>query len=78
MSIASPFESETISRFASRPLRGLIGRTIQLIGFWAAVVLPFVLLGLLATSTTQQSPLLLGGLVVTNLLGLVVGKDYKR
>jgi hypothetical protein len=78
MSIASPFESETISRFASRPLREFLERPVQLIGFWTAVVIPFVLLGLLATGIAQQSPLLLGGLVATNLLGLVVGKDYKR
>lgn len=51
---------------------------IRAIGFWTAIVLPFVLLALVALGIAQQSPLLLTALVTANIAGLVVGKEYKR
>lgn len=59
-------------------LRTVLGYPVRAIGFWAAVLLPFVLLTLVATGIAQQSPLLLTGLVTANVAALVVGKDYKQ
>jgi hypothetical protein len=50
----------------------------RLLGFWSAVILPFVIVSLLAAGIAQQSPALIGGLVAANIAGLVLGKDYKR
>ena len=51
---------------------------VRFVGFWTAVLMPFVLLSLLVIGVAQQSPELLGGLLVANVAGLVLGKDYKR
>ena len=51
---------------------------MRFLGFWTAVITPFVLLGLIIAGTGQQSPLLLTGLLAMNVVGLVLGRDYKR
>ena len=51
---------------------------VRFVGFWTAVLMPFVLVSLLVIGVAQQSPELLGGLLVANVAGLVLGKDYKR
>lgn len=51
---------------------------MQFVGFWTAVVTPFVLLSLITVGIAQQSPLLLSALLAVNVLGLVLGRDYKR
>lgn len=60
------------------PLQSALGTPLRVIGFWAAVVLPFVILSLLALGVAQQSPALLTALVSANVAGLVLGQDYKR
>lgn len=72
----SPLDGEAEPR--GKDIKTVLGYPIRAIGFWTAVVLPFVLLALVATGVAQQSPLLLAGLVTANVTGLVVGKDYKR
>jgi hypothetical protein len=64
-------------------LRGVISAVgasleshLRFVGFWTAVLTPFVLLALLATGVATQQPLLWGGLVVTNAAGLVLGRDH--
>lgn len=51
---------------------------LKAVAFWAAVVLPFAILGVLASGpdTTSQFAVL-AGLLVTNVLALVVGHDYR-
>lgn len=51
---------------------------LRFVGFWTAVFVPFVLLGLIVSGTALQSPQLLTVLLCANLFGLVVGKDYKQ
>ena len=51
---------------------------VRFVGFWTAVITPFVLLSLLAIGVAQQSPELLAGLLVANAAGIVLGQDYKR
>lgn len=80
MASASPLETDstTLPQVGVQSVRNVLELPVRAAGFWTAVVVPFVLLGLLATGIAQQSPLLLSGLVGANLLGLVLGKDYKR
>jgi hypothetical protein len=61
-----------------RDLRTVLGYPVRAVGFWTAVLLPFVLLGLIAAGVAQQSPLLFTGLVTANVTALVVGRDYKQ
>jgi len=79
MSSASPFSNYSVDEqdIIKEPLRAL-ELPIRFVGFWTAVVVPFVVLGLLASGTAQQSPELVAGLLAANVTGLVVGKDYNR
>jgi hypothetical protein len=79
MSSASPFETDSIAsrQVGAQSLR-VLGLPAKFAGFWTAVLSPFVLLGLIASGTVQQSPLLLAGLLLANLVGLVLGRNYKR
>ncbi|MEF8814916.1 MAG: hypothetical protein V5A55_14045 [Halovenus sp.] len=79
MSRASPFSLDSIGEqdIINKPLRAL-ELPVRFAGFWTAVVVPFVVLGLFASGAAQQSPRLVVGLLVANVAGLVVGKDYNR
>jgi len=79
MSSASPFGKDLVGEqdFIRQPLRAL-EFPIRFVGFWTAVVLPFVILGLLANGVAQESPLVVTGLLAANVAGLVAGKDYNR
>jgi hypothetical protein len=82
MSSASPYESD--SGVASRQFVGIETlrvaclRVVRFVGFWTAVLLPFVLLTLLATGVAAEQPLVAGGLFAVNLAGLVLGQNYNR
>lgn len=77
--MSSAFPSDLAGRGENGSgLRTVLGYPLRAIGFWTAVVLPFVLLTLIATGIAQQSPLLLTGLVTANVTALVVGRDYKQ
>ncbi|MGQ4555078.1 hypothetical protein [Halobellus sp. GM3] len=56
---------------AKRSLRGL-----KAASFWAAIVLPFTYLPLLAGGLTGGEALLFAGLVALNALAFVLGHDY--
>ncbi|WP_336328756.1 hypothetical protein [Halovenus sp. HT40] len=78
MSSAFPSDSTADTEYSASTLRTAVEYPLRLVGFWAAVVLPFVLLGLLALGIAQQSPALLTGLVSTNVAALVLGREYNR
>jgi hypothetical protein len=82
MSSASPFRSEvaasTRQRLPARSLERLVRSPLRFVGFWAAVVLPFVLLALVASGLATQHPTVAGGLVAGNLAGLLLGRGYKQ
>jgi len=62
----------------SAPFRRWLRRTVDLVeglGFWTAVVLPFLYLPLLAVGPSR--PLLLVGAVGLNAVALVVGHGYR-
>ncbi len=82
MSSASPVHSDTaastLQRIGVAPLRRLVRPAVEFIGFWTAVLLPFVLLALIASGLAPQYPELVGSLVVGNLAGLGLGQGYNR
>jgi hypothetical protein len=59
-------------------LRAAAGYPLRAAGFWSAIALPFVILGLLAVGAAQQSPVLLSGLLTANVVGLVLGRTHNR
>ena len=77
MASASQYDSPATTR-SGESLQSGIELPMRFIGFWTAVITPFVLLGLVLLGVAQQSPLLLSGLLVANVTGLVLGKDYHR
>jgi hypothetical protein len=81
MSSASPFESDTTSpfrRLAAQPFRTVCLPAVRFVGFWTAVLLPFVLVSILVSGLAAQSPSLVGGLLACNVVGLVLGRNYNR
>lgn len=81
MSSASSFEAESAASDQSNAATSLSidpELPVRFVGFWTAVLMPFVLLSLLAVGVAQQSPELLGGLLVANVAGIVLGQDYGR
>lgn len=77
MSSATPSDL-TPGTEAKASLQTAVGYPLRLVGFWSAIVLPFVILSLIALGIAQHSPELLTGLVTANVAGLVLGRDYKR
>lgn len=77
MSNASPIGSKSLPRLGAHPRRAL-ELPAQFVGFWTAIFVPFVLLGLIASGEALQSPELFATLLGANLAGLVVGRNYKR
>lgn len=81
MASASPFQSESAAGAQQRSEVQILDRALQPVrfaGFWAAVVLPFVLLALVASGYATQHPDVAFGLIAGNFIGLLVGRGYKR
>jgi hypothetical protein len=76
MSSATPLDP--IASTDRQTLQSAVEYPVRLLGFWSAIVMPFVILSLLATGAAQQSPALVGGLMAANVAALVLGKEYKR
>lgn len=55
-----------------------VRRPLEALGFWTAVVLPFLYLPLLADGFTGNDPLAFAGLLTLNVLALVAGHGYRR
>ena len=54
-------------------------RLVQAVAFWAAVILPFFALGLLASGLeTALGWIALVGLLIMNVVALIVGHGYRR
>lgn len=78
MSSAFPSDSTADDEYGASTLRTAVEYPLRLLGFWSAVVLPFVLLALLVAGIAQGSPALLAGLLGANVAGLVLGREYNR
>lgn len=77
MSNASPTKSQSRHRVETTSRR-VLGLPVKFIGFWTAVFVPFVLLAFIASGAVLQAPQLFAALLGANLVGLVVGRDYKQ
>lgn len=77
MSNASPFESTVSGRRVSESLY-LFLPAVRFAGFWTAVFLPFVLVSLLVSGIATNHPFVVSMLLVLNVLGLALGRDYNR
>lgn len=81
MSSASPLRrrsSESPSLPDRRWVESLLVAPVRAAGFWSAVSVPFVLLGVVASGSVADRPGLLGALLVVNLVGLWLGQGYNR
>lgn len=82
MSSASPYESDSAATspqpIGARFVNEFCVPAVQFVGFWAAVLLPFVLVGLLANGAVVERPSLAGSLLGANLVALVLGQGYNR
>jgi hypothetical protein len=76
MSSASPLSDRRPLPTGAQSLQSLAVRPVQALGFWAAVVLPFVTLVLLFTGAGLERPSLLAGLLLLNVVGLVLGRGH--
>ena len=76
---SSPSTNNRALRVVSEPVETYLPRLVQAVAFWAAVLLPFFALGLLASGIeTALGWVALVGVVLTNVLALFVGHGYRR
>lgn len=61
-----------------RSFRERLAHPVRFLGFWTAVVSPFLLLGLVVTGLATRYPLVLTGLLAANIAGIVLGNRYGR
>lgn len=80
MSSASPFRRSLLNapHRGVRRFESLLTGSVRFAGFWSAVTLPFVLLGLMTAGLADQHTGLFAGLVVANILALRVGHAHNR
>jgi hypothetical protein len=78
MSSAFPSDPTADENYDATILRTAVEYPLRLLGFWTAVFVPFVLLGLIVAGVAQQSPVLTAGLVAANVAGLVLGREYNQ
>jgi len=74
-----PLERDSLRRglgVASAAARSAL-RNLKAASFWAAIVLPFTYVPLLADGLTGGEPLLFAALVVANALAFVAGHGYE-
>jgi hypothetical protein len=74
--MASASEHEILPQYGRASLWTRIVLPVQFLGFWTAVVSPFVLLGLIVAGLALQYPLVLTGLLAANVAGIVLGNGY--
>ena len=56
----------------------LVAAPLRVVGFWAAIALPFLYLPLLVGGLTGQELLAFGSLLAVNALALVLGHGYAQ
>lgn len=59
-------------------LRESLAPPVRFLGFWTAIVSPFLLLGFVTTGLAAEYPVVVTGLFVANVAGLVLGSNHNR
>lgn len=80
MSSASPFRRSPLNspHSLARSLETALATSLRAAGFWSAVALPFVLLGMLVSGAAAQHTLPFAALLAGNLLALRLGHAHNR
>ncbi|MCU4719666.1 hypothetical protein [Halapricum hydrolyticum] len=81
MSNASPTGGESLRKslgFGLATVRATIVPTVRFVGFWTAVVLPFVYLPLLFTGLDGATTYAFVALLVAHVVSLLLGREYGR
>jgi len=65
-------------RFTTGTVGSRLRQGVEMVGFWTAVALPFVVVGAIAAGLWRQYPVTLTALLALNLAALVLGQDHKR
>ena len=76
--MASASKHDTVPRTGTESVRDSLTPPVQFVGFWTAVVTPFMILALIIAGVALTNLGLLGGLLVANLIGLVLGRNYSQ
>jgi len=76
--MSSISEYDSLPRPAGSLLRTSIVHPVQFLGFWTAVVSPFVLAGLVVTGLATQHPQVMAGVLGANVAGIVLGNRHNR
>lgn len=74
--MASASEHDTLSQSRAVSLPPSFAPPVQFLGFWTAIISPFVLMSVVAAGVTTQYPLVVATLLFANIAGLVIGRNY--
>lgn len=74
--MASASKHDIIPPTDVQSVRGSLSSPLQFLGFVAAIISPFVLLGLIVAGSALSNPELLGGVLFANIAGLILGQNY--
>jgi len=69
---------DSLPRPADAVFRTSVVRPLQFLGFWTAVLSPFVLAWLVVTGLATHHPLATAGLLAANVTGIVLGNRHNR
>jgi len=78
MSNASPSSRRESLGFGLATVRATIAPTVRFVGFWTAVVLPFVYVPLLFAGLDGATMNAFVALLVAHVVSLLVGREYGR
>ena len=78
MSSASPFRRSPAAPTPGAQWRDLVAWPVRAAGFWSAVAIPFLLLGLVVTGAVFDQAEVFAALVAANVLALRVGHAHKQ
>lgn len=74
--MASASKHTSLPRTGVASIRDTFAPLLQLLGFWVAIIAPFVILGFIIAGVAVENPGLMGGVLVANVVGIVVGKEH--
>ena len=74
--MASASKNDLVPPTDLQLVREPLNSPVQFLGFLAAVISPFILLGLIVAGSALSNPELLGGVLFANIVGLILGQNY--
>lgn len=74
--MASASEHDPLSRPRAVSLPPSFAPPIRFLGFWTAIISPFILMSVVGAGVTTQYPLVVATVLFANIAGLVIGRNY--